>query len=475
MALPSSGVIGLSDVNTNIGVASNTYITLNDTPVRLLSNGDTTTNPVTMNGLYGKSWVWTSNFSQSGFSTYGIYSNTTDSSGNYYYMTAGSSPLVSVIKVNPVGIMQWATRLDGASGYAMSGGGTGRSSIVVAASGNIYCAVRLSLSSYPYSTVHGVVKLNASGVVQWSSFLSSPADYYSNMSIGVDSSENVYVLNYNRINASSTSDDGACFAKYNSSGTLQWQKQLQLGYASTLGSAMVVDATNNYIYFAGALYDSSLSLRGGLLGKYDTSLSPVWQQLMSSALQQYYGCSVNPTTQSVCALTSDLTAVLHNSSGAQQWQKTIASGSTYYDIAMDASDNSYVCFKQIAVNNTGVCVKLNSSGAISAQIKVVPTGVSNSTPSPPTISGSYFYSGCDTITSALPVNGGTVYKIPNTLSTSGTYGRVTFSAPSYTVSSASYSFSSVSTTIASTSFTQVTSIVTGVDITSAYTKAFSAI
>ena len=475
MALPSSGAITLSDVNTNIGASSTAAITMNDTAVRLLSNGDTTTNPVTMNGLYGKSWVWTSNFSQSGFSTYGIYSNTTDSSGNYYYMTAGSSPLVSVIKVNPVGIMQWATRLDGTSGYTMPAGGTGRSSIVVAASGNIYCAIRMYSNTSPFPYYHGVVKLNSSGTVQWSSLLSSPTDYFSNMSIGVDSSENVYVLNYNRINAASTSDDGACFAKYNSSGTLQWQKQLQLGYASTLGSAMVVDATNNYIYFAGALYDSSLSLRGGLLGKYDTSLSPVWQQLMSSALQQYYGCSVNPTTQSVCALTSDLTAVLHNSSGAQQWQKTISSGTFYYDVVMDTSDNSYVFFKQTGTNNTGVCVKLNSSGSLSSQIKIVPTGVSNSWPSPPAVQGSYFYAGCDTITSSLPVNGGTVYKIPNTLTTSGTYGRVTFSAPSYTVSSAGYSFSSVSTTIASTAFSQVTSIVTGVDITSAYTKTVTAI
>lgn len=463
MALPSSGAITLSDVNTNIGASSTANITMNDTAVRLLANGDTTTNPVTMNGLYGKSWVWTSNFSGAGTNPESI---ATDSAGNSYMLLTGSG--VKVIKTNAVGIMQWATSFSGGSSYTLST--ATRSSITVSSSGNVYCTFKMYFNTTPFPYYFGVVKLNSSGVVQWSSFLSTPASYVDLMSIGVDSSENVYVAYYNVTGASTATDNGMCIAKYNSSGSLQWQKRLQLMYGVILGTPLVVDSTNNYVYVCGLLVDSSLTTLGGYVGKFDTSLSASWQNLLNGSLRNYYSCAVNPTSQYVYAMADTRTVVAYNASGTPQWQKTISTGSVSYSVSVDSSDNTYVAFT--ASNNTKSYVKLNSSGTISAQISLVSTNLAFQNFSPASLSGSYFYVSGNTTTSTPNVpNGVTVLKIPTTLATSGTYGLVTFSAPSYTVSTAGFSFTSTSASVVSTSFTEVLNPITGSDVTSSFTKA----
>lgn len=468
MALPSSGAITLSDVNTNIGASSTAAITMNDTAVRLLSNGDTTTNPVTMNGLYGKSWVWATNYS--GGSTSTANSVAVDSSGNVYASQLG----LVVSKTNPVGIMQWAIQLTGTSGYTAANT-TNRNSIVVASSGNVYCAVRVFSNTSPFPYYFGVVKLNSSGSIQWSSFLSSPSSYVTNMSIGIDSSENVYVTNYNVTGDATATNNGMCVAKYNSSGSLQWQKRLQLVYANGGSSPLVVDATNNYVYLSGLVYDSSFNQLGGLLGKYDTSLSPVWQSLLSSSLRSYYGCAVNPTTQTVCGITDDASIVSYNSSGSVQWYRKTSSGAgIFYSIALDSSDNTYFGFK--SSSNTGIYLKANSSGTLSSQIQVAATTISVNNIAPVTASGSYMYSAINTSVAVAGVfDGITVFKIPSAMTTSGTYGRVTFSAPSYTFSTPTLSFTSASTTIVSTSFTEISGVLSGSNIASSYTKTISAI
>jgi hypothetical protein len=468
MALPSSGAITLSDVNTNIGASATATITMNDTAVRLLSNGDTTTNPVTMNGLYGKSWVWTANFSGAGTNPNSV---ATDSAGNSYALLSGSG--MKVVKANPVGIMQWATSFSAGSSYTINT--SGRNSIVVSSAGNVYCVFRMFFNTTPFPYYFGVVKLNSSGAVQWSSFLSAPTSYIDLLSIGIDSSENVYVSHYNVTSAGTATDNGMCVAKYNSSGSLQWQRRLQLMYGATGGAPLVVDSTNNYVYISGMLLDSGLSQLGGFMGKYDTNLSASWQSLLSSSLRSYYCCTVNPATQNVYGMLDERTVVAFNSSGAVQWQQTPSSGgSIFYSLAVDASGNTYSGFRRSASTNQKVYVKLNSSGALSAQIAVAANNISIENFSQPSISGSYFYVAGNTTTSTPNVpNGVTMLKIPTSLNPSGTYGNVTFSSSSFTYSAASNSFTTTSVPVVSTSFTEVLNPITGSDVTSSFTKAIT--
>lgn len=469
MALPSSGAISLSDVNTNIGASSTATITMNDTAVRLLSNGNTSTNPVTMSGLYGKSWVWATNVSLSGATTFTPQSTATDSDGNSYYVAVGPTGGEVIFKVNPVGILQWARRVDPVSGSYYKPASK-VNSLTVDGSGNVYYACVVELVASPYTRNMGVVKLNASGVVQWSSFLGFVGSSYNPVcSVGVDSSGNVYLCNC----AESFAGTGSSFlAKYNSSGTLQWQKGIAVLTYLNLGG-IVVDSTNNYVYLSGYRFINYTN-DGAYIGKFDTNLSPSWERLLSnpSGVQiQFYGAAVNPSTQKVTCMVGSpvLGAASFNSSGTLQWQTTLPSSSTWYYVAVDSSDNSYILAKYLGL---GTVMKLNSSGSYVSAVTITSLG------SPGfvyagglAVNGGYVYTAQDTnLSTGASITGGSLIKIPTSLSVSGTYGRVSFSSPSITTSTSAYSASSVTATISTSPFTSFSSLVALTDVTSSWTN-----
>jgi len=471
MALPSSGAITLSDVNTNIGASSTANITMNNTAVRLLANGDTTTNPVTMNSLYGKSWVWTTNVSLSGSSTFSNYSTTTDSSGNVYTAAVGTGLTNNIIiKTNPVGTVQWITSLNSTSGTYRTPQGL-NNSLAVDSSGNVYYACRITQAASPFRDYFGVAKLNSSGVVQWSSFLISGSNYSPNCTVGVDSSGNVYVCTFSDASSGAST---AIIAKYNSSGTLQWQKSVNgLGTNQDSGG-ITVDPTNDYVYLNGWIY-TNFTESGAYVGKFDTNLSPVWERLFfatSGTSPRFYGCAVNSSTQNVhCMIGSPLLgAALFNSSGTLQWQNFQNGANNFWTyIAADSSGNTYLCGK---TGNSAVSsiTKYSSSGSYTAGVDVTSVGISGVYAGPITVNGSFLYSVQDTITSSAPINGGSIIKIPTSLSVSGTYGRVSFSSVTYTPTASTYSVTSTSRTIANSVFSTLTNVVGSTDVTSSYTR-----
>jgi len=177
----------------------------------------------------------------------------------------------------------------------------------------------------------------------------------------------------------------------------------------------------------------------------------------------------------VYGILDERTVVAFNSSGSVQWQKTPSTGgSIFFSLSVDPSDNPYSPWTNTPPTPHKIYLKLNSSGAVSAQVAIVANNISSPNFSQSSISGSYFYAACNTTTSTPNVpNGVTVLKIPTTLNPSGAYGNVTFSAPSYTVSSASNSFTTTSVTVVSTAFTEVLNPITGSDVTSSFTKAIT--
>jgi len=165
--------------------------------------------------------------------------------------------------------------------------------------------------------------------------------------------------------------------------------------------------------------------------------------------------------------------VQYNSSGSVQWSRTLASGSIPYTLALDSSNNTYAAFKQ---SDAGAYVKLDSSGNLSSQVKVTATniGSSNAGFGPVRVTGSFVYSAARTATASI-VDGMTVFKIPAALTTSGTYGRITFAAGTVTSSTPSLSFTAASITIVSTAFSQITSALSGTNIAGSYTTTVSPI
>ena len=148
-----------------------------------------------------------------------------------------------VMKLNSSGILQWVTQLgDTTLGFAGgdNSGTDGCDSVVLDASGNIYCA------GYTYGALgeaNGgnvdtfIMKLNSSGALQWVTQLGNTTlgfvggdnsgNEYCN-SVTSDDLGNIYCAGYTdgALGEASGGDKDAFVMKLNSSGDLQWVRQL---------------------------------------------------------------------------------------------------------------------------------------------------------------------------------------------------------------------------------------------------------
>lgn len=121
-------------------------------------------------------------------------------------------------------------------------------------SGNVYIAAQTK-----YVTDHSLLlKYNASGVLQWQRQLGDTSFNGSWTNIAVDGSGNIYCAGYSTVAGSAD----ALFAKYNSSGTLQWQRRLGLNggsYISEYGEGLTVDSDGN-LYACVSFYTSTYQM-----------------------------------------------------------------------------------------------------------------------------------------------------------------------------------------------------------------------
>lgn len=234
------------------------------------------------------------------------YSVTLDSSGNVYVVGQSTSDGGAFIhSYTANGTARWKRYLD-------SGGSGDDSFMGIAAdnSGNVYAAGWAHLSS----TGLVLAKYNSSGVLQFQKELGAGTDR--GEGIASDGNGNFYVAGANV----SGSDFRPLLVKYNSSGTVQWQRVTDVGVASC--RAYNAAATSNSVYFA-------TSKRESFLLKYDTSGNLLWQRTLtgwaSSTLEP--GVAVDLGENAYLAVTSHF--VKYNASGTLQWQREITGVGDY--------------------------------------------------------------------------------------------------------------------------------------------------
>ena len=131
-----------------------------------------------------------------------------------------------------------------------------------------------------------IAKYNSSGTIQWQRKIvgdGSDSDY--GRGIALDSSDNVYITGKIH-NLSGGIGVGSLFlAKYNSSGTIQWQNRLNTDTnQGAEGYGMAIDSSGN-IYVAG--YDQVSN--DMLIAKYDTSGTIQWQRRLGGTGAQLAG------------------------------------------------------------------------------------------------------------------------------------------------------------------------------------------
>jgi uncharacterized delta-60 repeat protein len=263
-------------------------------------------------------------------------------------------------------------------------GGTGveyAESVAVDSSDNIY------VTGYTASTGAGdndilIAKYNSSSYLEWKRTLGGTGTD-NGYGIAVDSSDNIYVAG--------TSSYEALLAKYDSSGTIQWQRTLG-GTGIDNGRAVAVDSSDNII-IVGDTYSTGAGGYDLLIAKYNSSGSIQWQRTLGGASTER-GYSVTTDSSDNIIVTGytnstgtnsgslDLLIAKYNSSGSIQWQRVL--GGTTTDVgngvAVDSSNNIIVTGYTTVlglggVNNYNIIIaKYNSSGTIQWQRELGNTG-----------------------------------------------------------------------------------------------------
>lgn len=186
--------------------------------------------------------VWSQIISNIGYGRYAAF----DGSGNTFFGVLGqvnpSNGIYSadVYKYSSTGSLSWQTRL---MKNRFPYGNTQVEKVALGALGNIYGCGK-SESNVTGNNTGFLFKLNSSGTMQWMRELSQSGVQIEYYAIAVDASENVY--------AAGRDNDYVVVVKYNSSGSLQWMRRVRRTTAISIGaSGLCVDSLGKFIYLTG--------------------------------------------------------------------------------------------------------------------------------------------------------------------------------------------------------------------------------
>jgi len=254
----------------------------------------------------------------------------------------------------------------------------------VDSSGNIY-ALGAQRSSDVFRLL--LTKVDSSGVLQWSRRLGAAAGVAFGIGVGVDSSGNVYVGGYSQ-NNTSTDKYAFLLAKYNSSGTIQWQKKLYQSVGNNVTQAFSVDDSGN-VYVGG--YSTQIAgppaTTYGFIAKYNSSGALQWQkQFLSGSSGNGSFSNVNGVKANssgdvflTCSDYNGSTGLSTrfvtklNSSGTVQWQRSYDTAN-FNGVTLDSSSNVYASGEGLGTPAyRGHIIKYNSSGTIQWQRRLTAT------------------------------------------------------------------------------------------------------
>jgi len=271
-----------------------------------------------------------------------------------------------VTKYDSNGVKQYTKQL-GAAGADTEG-----TSVATDASGNVYVAGQTT-GGLDNNTLTGksdffVTKYDSSGKKLYTQQLGVKGADTTGFSVATDASGNVYVAGETGGGLNGMALMGAItdsfVAKYDSSGTLLYTRQLGVTGADTTGYSVATDASGN-IYVAG--YTSGGLGNNNLLGttdvfvaKYDSSGSNLYIKQLGAAGKDAYGYAVATDASgnvyvagqtyggldgNILTGASDYFVTKYDSSGQRQYtrQLGVASVDTWdFSVAIDPSGNVYL-------------------------------------------------------------------------------------------------------------------------------------
>ena len=385
-----------------------------------------------------------------------------DNDGNVY--TSGvSDGDIFVIKHDKDGTEQWQRLIDTNSSE--------RIGIGLDSSNNVYVVGDTDESPSQGSLDFHITKFNSSGTEQWQKGLGgSGIDQFYGHST-TDSSGNTYGVGY------TTSAGQGSFAQYlakwNSSGTVQWQRTLSMSGQHT-GRDVALDSSGN-VYMCGESDLGTLNNVNLTLAKYNSSGTHQWTRYLRGSSYGEVGNAlavdsnddiyVCGSTSSVGAGSNDLLLVKYNSSGTVQWRRTLGGSSSDggTGVAVDSSDNVYVCGTTRSYGNGTrymMIAKYDSSGTLDWQNTLGGTADHDYGEHIKVDSSDNLYVVGKVRSTGQSNTDIFVAKLPNDGSLTGTYGSLTYAASTFTGSSPSFTEGTPSLSSASASLTPGTFLLT---------------
>jgi len=172
--------------------------------------------------------------------------------------------------------LQWQRHLQSADASVTDEG----RGAAVDSSGNVYISGYSPPAAFSGEYQIYLIKYDTSGTLQWQRKLHGVTlvkDF--GYAVAVDSSSNVYVVGESD-NADPNGISDGLIAKYNSSGTIQWQRRLGNTQGATRMNAVAVDGSGD-IYICGT--SSFFGPDAIQLAKYDSSGTVQWQRKIENA------------------------------------------------------------------------------------------------------------------------------------------------------------------------------------------------
>lgn len=246
------------------------------------------------------------------------------------YSNASTTALVT--KYNSSGILQWQKTI---TNTVITG-------ITSDTTGNIYCTGVL-IPETPGNMA--TLKLNASGDVIWARTLTFSNNGGGGSDVAVDNTGNVFTVGWTYSSGGAGLAD-IYLSKYSDTGTLDWQRSIG-GSQEDTGYSVNTDSSGN-AYILGTFRDPANSYFKMFLAKYNTSGTLVWQKILGKSDRNLYakgmdlkgshiyiiGYAEDPANQNIVIAKYDL-------SGNLVWQRTLSTDSVGYgdegvDVAVDS-------------------------------------------------------------------------------------------------------------------------------------------
>ena len=385
-----------------------------------------------------------------------------DANGNLYaggLDNIGFNTFIQISKINPFGTLLWQKNITTSPTYNIF---TNAPAISCDINGNIYCFGTIKDPSTSIEFLY-ISKYDTNGVFLWGRTLQvfSVNVTLNDLKIAIDSAFNVIVVGsvYDGVNGSNIQ-----IVKYNSSGVLQWQKQLlsPSGFAQDYGRGVTTDASNN-VYITGSID----SLSTPLVAKYNSSGVLQWQKYQSTVLTSTVMTDIGSDGTDVYILggstvmTGPVYIFKYSNSGTLLWQRQLQVNQTVQDsgqITVTGSGDVYYCCGEGlgASPAPAIVAKYNSSGVLQWQRSIGVTDPSERTSGTGAAIDSKGALLVQLFGSSGVGAGAIMARLPSNGTKTGTYAlssyNVAYTATTFTESATSFTSSTLSATDTTTTW-----------------------